>query len=150
MRQPAGILAPTWTRARGLTARAAVLVLVLAVLVASYARQVSLYLGQQSELRATQAEIAETQRRIDVLQDSVDRWQDPAYVRAQARDRLGWVVPGETSYVVIGPDGKQLVGTTGITSDRSLDRANAMVWWQRAWDTVVTADQPIPSGRNRP
>lgn len=150
MRPTAGIVVPKWTRARGLTARAAVVVLVVLVLVVSYARQLSLYLGQQSELRATQAEIAQTQRRIDDLQDSVDRWQDDAYVRAQARDRLGWVMPGETSYVVIGPDGKQIAGTTSITSDRSLDRANAMVWWQRAWDTVVTADQPIPSGRKKP
>ena len=35
---------------------------------------------------------------------------DPDYVRTQARERLGWVVPGETGYRVVGADGKPLGG----------------------------------------
>ncbi len=38
------------------------------------------------------------------LQDRLDRSKDPAYMEKLARDQLGLVRPGETSYVVIpGP-----------------------------------------------
>ena len=41
------------------------------------------------------------------------RWQDPAYVEAQARERLHYVLPGETRYVVLGPDEAPARRTTG-------------------------------------
>jgi len=38
---------------------------------------------------------------LDALTTQRARWNDPAYIRAQARDRLFYVMPGETSYLVI-------------------------------------------------
>ena len=45
-------------------------------------------------LRPSIAELAGRRRRARAGED---RWKDPAYVRAQARGRFGWVLPGETA-----------------------------------------------------
>lgn len=54
------------------------------------------------------AEIAELQRSVDAakaqsqnLDEERTRWSDPAYIRAQARERLYFVMPGEVSYLVL-------------------------------------------------
>ena len=40
-------------------------------------------------------------RDIKALEREKRRWADDEYVKAQARERFGWVMPGETSYQVI-------------------------------------------------
>ncbi|QHC66123.1 septum formation initiator family protein [Rathayibacter sp. VKM Ac-2759] len=54
------------------------------------------------------AEISELQRSVDAaktqsqnLDEERTRWSDPAYIRAQARERLYFVMPGEVSYLVL-------------------------------------------------
>lgn len=54
------------------------------------------------------AEIAELQRTVDAaktqaqnLDEERTRWSDPAFIRAQARERLYFVMPGEVSYLVL-------------------------------------------------
>ncbi|PPI08108.1 hypothetical protein C5D04_16325, partial [Rathayibacter sp. AY1D2] len=54
------------------------------------------------------AEIAELQRSVDAaktqaqnLDEQRTRWSDPAFIRAQARERLYFVMPGEVSYLVL-------------------------------------------------
>ena len=53
------------------------------------------------DLNDEMEEVAATQAELDVLNGQRARWDDPAYVRAQARDRLYYVMPGEISYLVI-------------------------------------------------
>lgn len=57
---------------------------------------------------AQREQIADQQKVVDALSVQVDelkteraRWNDPSYLRAQARDRLYYVMPGEVSYLVI-------------------------------------------------
>ena len=38
-------------------------------------------------------------------------------MKTQARERLGWVVPGEIGYKVVGADGKPLGGGAKITAE---------------------------------
>uniref|UniRef100_UPI0013002219 FtsB family cell division protein n=1 Tax=Desertihabitans aurantiacus TaxID=2282477 RepID=UPI0013002219 len=137
--------APRFHRTLGVTRRAVALAVVLAMLVLSYASSLRIYLNQQSEAAEARAEIAATQQRIDTLRDHLDRWQDPAYVQAQARARLGWVMPGETGYVVLGPDGEPVDGGTTIDSERSDgDRPDADAWWARMAGSLEAADHPAP------
>src|ERR1700712_2677074 len=84
------------------TNRMAVLVLVLAVLVVSYASSMRAYLQQRSHMNELRAQIVSSERDISNLEREKRRWQDDAYVETQARERFGWVLPGETSYQVIG------------------------------------------------
>lgn len=80
--------------------RAAILALVLVAVVTTVAVPLRNYLSQRSELAAVHAqqemlndEIAELERRRALL-------TDPRYVEAQARERLRYVRPGETPYMV--------------------------------------------------
>ena len=72
------------------------------------------------------------------------RWDDPDYVRTQARERLGWVVPGETGYRVVDADGKPLGGGSEITAGTSRRDRRRSAWWSKLWGSVEAADKPAP------
>jgi cell division protein FtsB len=127
------------------TARAIALAVVLVILTISYATSLRIYFAQAHEIAATKAEIAERQERIRELQGDLARWDDEAYVRTQARDRLGWVVPGETGYTVVGADGKPLGGGAVITAENAPDEPAQESWWSKLWGSVEAADQPVPA-----
>ncbi|SDD93701.1 FtsB family cell division protein [Auraticoccus monumenti] len=139
------MVVPRFARSLGITRRAVAMVVVLAVLVLSYASSLRIYLDQQRDAAEARAEIAVTEARIADLEDQLDRWEDPAFVRAQARERLGWVVPGETGYVVVGADGKPVEGGTRIESARpDGEQPAADAWWARMAGSVEAADHPAP------
>lgn len=118
---------------------------VLTILLVSYATSLRVYLGQQREIAVARQQIAERTRSIERLEDEIARWQDPAYVRAQARERLGWVVPGETGYKVVDENGQPLGGGTEIDTVGTLpSNEHATTWWERMWGSVTTADNPEP------
>ncbi len=78
------------------------------MLVVSYASSMRAYLEQRSHISDLRAQIASSERDIKALEREKRRWADDEYVEAQARERFGWVMPGETSYQVIDRDGKPL------------------------------------------
>ena len=131
-------------RRYSLTARAIALTIVLLILTISYATSLRIYFSQAHEIAATRAEIGERQQRIHDLQGEVARWGDEAYVRTQARERLGWVVPGETGYTVVGADGKPLGGGARITAEATPEQQLQNSWWSKLWGSVQAADQPAP------
>ena len=87
--------------------------MVLLILTISYASSLRIYFAQAHDIAATKAEIAERQQRIVELEGELAKWQDDEYVKTQARQRLGWVVPGETGYKVVDAEGKPLGGGRG-------------------------------------
>ena len=130
------------TLAMGLTHRLIALAATFAVLVISFVSSFSVYLNQQKQIAETQAQIADTQNQIGQLQDKLQRWLDPAYVRAQARDQLGWVLPGEVGYRVIDANGQLIGGTVG-TLATATDQTDQN-WYETIWQSLQTADQPAP------
>jgi hypothetical protein len=117
---------------------------VLLILVISYASSLRIYVEQAQEIAATRTEIAQRSQRIAELEAEKTRWDDPAYVAAQARERLGWVVPGEIGYVVVDPTGKPLGGGARIDGGGTPPPTPAMPWWTKLWNSVETADRPAP------
>ena len=65
------------------------------------APQLKILIEQRQVVADLQAEAAQKQADLSDLEKQRARWDDPAYVRAQARDRLYYVMPGEISYLVI-------------------------------------------------
>lgn len=125
----------------GLTGRAAVLGLVVCALVLSLAYPAKEFLAQRGEIGRLQQEQREAQARVAALEERKRQLDDPAYVRAQARERLYFVLPGETVYVVVPPAGSGAGAGTkpeaaGVTEDGS--------WYGRLWGTVRTADGSTP------
>ena len=124
-----------------LTGRAALLALVLAALVVSLALPVREYVRQRAEINALQAEREQRQDRVAALERTLERWEDPAYVQAQARSRLQFVMPGEVGYVVLGAEEAQAPASDRVTRSRVSEQQRA--WYQRLWGSVRTADKVV-------
>src|SRR5690349_21032701 len=73
---------------------------ILALLIAPYVRP---WLAQRSQLAQGRADVVQLQDEVAQLQAERDRWNDPAYIREQARARLGMLNPGEVGYVRLDP-----------------------------------------------
>ena len=115
----------------------------MVVLAISFGQSLRIYLSQQHELAVAQQQIRDRSAQIADLEAELSRWSDPEYVKAQARDRLGWVMPGETGYRVVGADGKPIGGGVVIESEQALPAGeHDPVWWDRLWGSVRTADAP--------
>lgn len=61
----------------------------------------STYVQQQRELTELRASVEERRQAVAAAEAERVKWQDPAYVRAQARGRLFYVMPGETQLGII-------------------------------------------------
>jgi len=127
------------------TSRALILLLVLAVLGVSYASSIRAWLNLRSEQHLLTAQIAERKAAIASMKGQVARWNDPAYIEMAARQRFGWVMPGEHSYRVIGKNGKVLGDGTDVLAGSSLPSDAAQPpWWSGIAGSLAKADAPPP------
>ena len=124
------------------TGRAAILVLVVAVLTVSYASSLRAYLQQRAHIAELKAQISERSASIDDLEREKRRWNDPAFVQAQARERFGYLMPGETSYVVLGEDGKPLESDTDLPDSGDVRKPEPQAWWGPVWQSTELAGNP--------
>jgi cell division protein FtsB len=127
-------------RRSALTGRAAILALVLAALIVSYASSLRAWSEQQARLADLRAEASDRGQRVADLEQELDRWRDPAYVEAQARQRFGWVMPGEVGYVVVDENDPAPSGASSGAAGGSIGRQP--VWWRDLWGSVEQAGAP--------
>lgn len=74
--------------------------LILAVIV--LAPNLRIFIEQRQAIAALEQQVAQTEQAVDDLTEDVARWDDPAYIESQARERLFYVYPGDISYLVVG------------------------------------------------
>lgn len=124
------------SRGGRLTGRSAILAVVVCLLVLTLAYPVQKYLSQRSQIAQLEQAQAAQQKRIADLQQQKDRWNDPAYVRAQARQRLQYVLPGDTTFVVVGgaPPSSQSAAGTG-------EAAGSGPWYGKLAGSIAGADR---------
>ena len=160
-RQAAGNKAPKQAKNRAgakkprrrssLTTRAVALALVILMLTISYANSLRVYFAQSHEVATTKAEIADRQAKIADLQTELNRWNDPGFVKLQARTRLGWVMPGEIGFTVVDADGKPLGGGSELTTGtKPASDKVPQSWYTRLWGSVEAADKPAPDPKPDP
>ncbi|MBJ7249706.1 MAG: septum formation initiator family protein [Thermoleophilia bacterium] len=118
-------------RRRSARGRAVALLVVLGALALTLALPIREWVSQRMEISRLEASVAATQQGVVDLATEQERWQDPAYVAAQARSRLHFVLPGEIGYVVIGANDTP-VATAATGEEQS--------WWSGLWDSVRVAD----------
>lgn len=114
------------------------LLLVLSVLLVSYATSLRAWFEQRQQITGLEADIVASEQQISELARERRRWRDPAYVEAQARERFGWVLPGEIGLRVIGKDGQPLDTSSELTDPATLP-APARDWWAKAYSSLHTA-----------
>lgn len=121
------------------------LLTVVAVLILSYASSLRAYLQQRDQIRSLRSQVADYESNIAALKREKSRWKDPAYVEAQARERLLYVMPGEVGFQVIGADGKPLDPVDTLSTPAQDNPGTNQQWWQNAWQSVVIAGRPTDS-----
>ncbi|MGH8827945.1 MAG: FtsB family cell division protein, partial [Jiangellaceae bacterium] len=125
-----------------ITGRAAVLALVLAVLMVSYAYPLRTWYEQHTQRQALEDEAAQLRASVAQLETELRLWDDPAYVAARARDRLGFVMPGEWGYVVV-PDPDTSAEAPAVGAE-GLPPVGDGTWYERLWSSVEAADATPP------
>ena len=122
-----------------LTSRAAVLAIVVGVLAVSYAYPLRAWYDQHSRRSALEQESAELRASINELETELQLWDDPAFVRAQARERLNFIMPGEVGYVVVDEAG----ATQPVTTAEGIPVTAGGPWYSRLWASMEAADVPV-------
>ncbi|MEW1660830.1 MULTISPECIES: septum formation initiator family protein [unclassified Streptomyces] len=119
-------------RRNRLTGRAALLALVVCALVVALAYPMRQYISQRSTIADQRRKAQDAAAALDRLRDEKARWQDPAYVRQQARRHLHFVMPDETGYLVQDGSGAR-AAPKGV-------EAAELPWYDKLWDDVDRAD----------
>ena len=134
-----------------LTTRAVVLLTVVLLLIASYTTTLHAWWEQRSDNQQTRALIASTKVSLLDLEDQKKRWEDPAYVKQQAKERFGWVLPGEVGYRVIGTD--NVIQGADVPQLDAPAEATSPEWYDKLWGSVKEsgktptrpkATEPVP------
>ena len=86
---------------------------------------VQAFLNQRRQIAEMEVSIQQAEKDVEDMQAERDRWQDPVYIRSQARDRLYYVLPGEVSYLVMDADGIDFSDTSGTVGAMLAAKRNA-------------------------
>ncbi len=125
--------------------RVGAVVAVLMVLGVLLAPAVRTWLAQQHKIQALERDVTNQRIRIGGLKQQQSAWKDPAYVKAQARDRLKFVLPGETGFTTIDGSGavpKPAAAPTGRTDPTGLSGLagpRSVPWFGLVWRSVAGA-----------
>lgn len=127
----------------GFTARrAAILAAVVCVLTLTIAGPVRTYFAQRTEMKQLAASEAALRQQIADLESQKAKLADPVYIAAQARERLGFVMPGDIPYQVQLPPGAAVPpgAAPQIEAVRSSDP-----WYTSLWHTIADTPHGPPS-----
>lgn len=102
------------------------------------------YVRQQEELRELNAELAAAQEESDNLDAAVRRWNNDEFIKSQARERFGFVMPGETSYRLLDPE-----TVMGEEPELESDLVTSLPtgvgpWYLDVWESVQVAGEMEP------
>ncbi len=93
--------AGSWLRGIRFSGFSLVMMGLLIVAVVILAPTLRSLIEQRQQIADQQATVDQLKSQVTDLKSQRARWNDPSYIRAQARDRLYYVMPGEISYLVI-------------------------------------------------
>lgn len=116
--------------AKAFSGRLLVLAMVMIVVIVLLTPSVNTYVHQRSDITALQTEIAEQKEKSAALESQLQRWEDPNYIKQQARERIFLVMPGETRYLVKGEDGVETV------EQEAQEEETDLKWVDSLWDSV--------------
>ena len=98
------------------------------------------YFTQRAQINALRAQVDGDRAALEAARIELTRWQDPDYVKVQARERLHFVMPGERQYIVTGTLNSDGEVTANKVADQLEDGAP---WYTRmiASITQVTSEK---------
>jgi cell division protein FtsB len=120
--------------------RAAILAAVICVLTLTIAGPVRTYFAQRTEMKQLEATEAQLRAQIGDLEQQKVKLGDPVFIAAQARERLGFVMPGDIPYQVQLPANSALPGTPG--ADAPAKKPDEP-WYTSLWHTIADAPHGV-------
>jgi cell division protein FtsB len=126
-----------WLRGIRLSGFTVSVLFLLVAAIVVLAPSLRVLIEQQQQISALRDAVTEQELAVDDLEQEVARWGDPAYLEAQARERLYYVYPGEVSYLVID-DGQTPVATDGLPISDEI-QTTEVDWLSAMLSSVVTA-----------
>jgi cell division protein FtsB len=123
--------------AKAFSGRMLALAVVMIAITVMLAPTVKIFFDKRAEIAALNADIAAREAEGNSLRQKVSRWQDPNYVKQQARDRINMVMPGETGYWVFGSDlpAGENSGQAGAAAQDPAD----LPWVDSLWESITRA-----------
>ncbi|MEZ2189376.1 septum formation initiator family protein [Corynebacterium sp. CCM 9204] len=118
-----------------------ILIGVLILVLVMIAVPVRNYFQQRAEISRLNASIVERSERREMLIEEIDKYRSDAYVREQARKRLGVIERGETPFRVIDPE--ITASTTTGSGERDTAAPVSTDWWTVLWNSVANRDSGV-------
>ncbi|RZI88147.1 MAG: septum formation initiator family protein [Microbacterium sp.] len=108
---------------------------------------VGVYLDQRQQIAALEQAVQVGKDEVAALEAERDRWNDPAYITSQARERLYYVKPGEVVYLVDDdlPDGAVPDEQVPVSSEVEETRNDWMAQLLRSVTAAGLAHTAVPS-----
>lgn len=136
----------------GLSARrAAILAALVCVLALTIAGPVRTYFAQRTEMKQLAASEKSLRAQIAELESQKAKLADPVYIAAQARERLGFVMPGDIPYQVQLPPGSAAPPEAGPQAEIA---PSSDPWYSALWHTIADTPHgppaPTPPGPSAP
>ena len=94
---------PSRRRTRG-KARPLALIAIIFIFTLTLAPPIKNYFTQRAQISALKSQVATDRTALEQARAELSTWQDPNYVKSQARERLHFVMPGERQYIVTGSE----------------------------------------------
>jgi cell division protein FtsB len=92
-------------------------------------------LEQQARVEGASAELARINLENELLNGEVQALQTPEEIERLAREKLGYVMPGETAYVVLEPE-----ETLATTPAVPIAEVEDVPWYAAIWNFFTGAD----------
>ena len=149
-RRTGAVAAAGVTAVRGMSKQSVIMLLLLVAVGTVLFPLVRATVQQNARISAREQDIDRRERSVKELEDQNARWQDPAYVTAQARDRLNYVMPGEVGYVVIDTPRTEADESDPSAAAARNAEGGTGSWFGTLWSSTQEAGRapadPIGSG----
>jgi cell division protein FtsB len=122
--------------------RAAILAAVVCVLTLTIAGPVRTYFAQRTEMKQLSDAEAQLRSQIADLQQQKVKLGDPVYIAAQARERLGFVMPGDIPYQVQLPPSDTPAAVPAGGPDPAKP-PSGQPWYTSLWHTIADAPHGV-------
>jgi cell division protein FtsB len=124
-----------FAESRGISTRLLILFIVLFTMAITLAPPTQHYFAQRAQISALEANVESNKKKLLEARAELERWQDPNYIRSQARARLHFVLPGERQYVILGMETKDPDQTSApINQDFPL----GVPWYSRIVSSITS------------
>jgi cell division protein FtsB len=116
--------------------RALAFIVIIFILTLAIAPPVKHYFTQRAQINSFESQLSADNVALQKAREELLRWQDPEYIKSQARERLHFVLPGERQYIVVD-------GSTTPTQEHTTEIASALTdgqpWYARLIASISEA-----------